>query len=83
MFSFICTWTTGGANNGEAGDLRRHSAHYDVTVIILDINNKIVLGTWSPFQRQGVFWEENKHKLTYLHLDKMVAIPQMMISDAF
>ena len=29
MFSFICAWV----NNGEAGDLRRHRAHYDVTVM--------------------------------------------------
>ena len=33
MFSFICAWTNGWANNGDAGDLRRHCAHYDVTVM--------------------------------------------------
>ena len=33
MFSLICAWTNGWANNREAGDLRRHSAHYDVTVM--------------------------------------------------
>ena len=33
MFSLI--WTNGCANNRDAGDLRRHRAHYDVTVIIL------------------------------------------------
>ena len=33
MFSFIYTWTNGWVNNGEAGDLRRHHAHYDVTVM--------------------------------------------------
>ena len=32
MFSLICTWINGWVNNGEAGDLRRHQAHYDVTV---------------------------------------------------
>ena len=30
---FICAWTNGGANNRGAGDLRRHRAHYDVTVM--------------------------------------------------
>ena len=30
MFSLICAWITGWVNNGEAGDLRRHRAHYDV-----------------------------------------------------
>ena len=33
MFSLICAWINGSANNGEAGDLRRHRAHYDVTVM--------------------------------------------------
>ena len=33
MFSLICTWINGWINNGAAGDLRRHSAHYDVSVI--------------------------------------------------
>ena len=33
MFSLICAWINGWVNNGEAGDLRRHWAHYDVTVM--------------------------------------------------
>ena len=33
MFSLICAWIDGWANNRDAGDLRRHRAHYDVTVI--------------------------------------------------
>ena len=33
MFSLICAWTNSWANNGDAGDLRRHRAHYDVIVI--------------------------------------------------
>ena len=32
MFSLICVWINGWVNNREAGDLRRHRAHYDVTV---------------------------------------------------
>ena len=32
MFSLICAWISGWTNNREAGDLRRHRAHYDVTV---------------------------------------------------
>ena len=34
MFSLICTWTNGWVNNRDAGDLRRHRAHYDVIVMI-------------------------------------------------
>ena len=32
-FSFICAWTKAWVNRREAGDLRRHLAHYDVTVM--------------------------------------------------
>ena len=34
LFSLICVWTDGWANNGDACDLRRNGAHYDVTVMV-------------------------------------------------
>ena len=34
MFSLIYVWINGSINNGEAGDLRRHRAHYEVTVLL-------------------------------------------------
>ena len=34
MFSLICAWMNGWVNNGEAGGLRRHRAHYDVIVML-------------------------------------------------
>ena len=33
MFSLICVLINGWVNNREAGDLRRHRAHYDVIVM--------------------------------------------------
>ena len=33
MFSVISIWINAWVNNGEAGDLRRHGAHYDITVM--------------------------------------------------
>ena len=33
IFSLICPWKNGWANNRNAGDLRHHRAHYDVTVM--------------------------------------------------
>ena len=36
MFSLICVWINGWVNNREAGDLRRHHAHYDVIVMIYE-----------------------------------------------
>ena len=34
MFSLIFIWINGWVNNREAGDLRRHRAHYDVIVCL-------------------------------------------------
>ena len=33
LFSLICAWINGWIDNREAGDLRSHGAHYDVTVM--------------------------------------------------
>ena len=33
MFSLICVWINRWVNYGEAGDLRRHRAHYDVILM--------------------------------------------------
>ena len=48
MFSLICVWINGWVNNREAGDLRRHSGHYDVNVMF---------GT-------GAIWKANRGTLT-------------------
>ena len=34
MFSLICAWTNSWANNGDAGDLSGHRAHYDVIEMV-------------------------------------------------
>ena len=39
MFSLICTRTNNWANDGDASDLRRHRAHYGVTVMEKRVNN--------------------------------------------
>ena len=33
---FDLTWINGWVNIGEAGDLRRHRAHYDVNVMMMN-----------------------------------------------
>ena len=33
IFSLICAWINGWVNNRDAGNLRRHRAHYDVIVM--------------------------------------------------
>ena len=46
MFSLICAQINGWVNNGGAGDLRRHRAHYDV----------IVIGEWVLVEKQQCPW---------------------------
>ena len=42
FFSLICAQTNGWVNNRDAGDLRRHGAHYDVIVMAyFDITAKL------------------------------------------
>ena len=40
---FICAWINGWVNNGEAGDLRRHYIHYDVTVMYVIWSQEITI----------------------------------------
>ena len=44
MFSLICVWIKGWLNNREAGDLRRHRAHYDV-ILMVQVMSCRLLGT--------------------------------------
>ena len=38
MFSLVFAWVNGRVNNREAGDLGRHLAHHDVTVMMFGIS---------------------------------------------
>ena len=49
MFSLICAWTNGWVNNVEAGDLRRHRTHYDVTVMVRQWTGLSLLNTCQLF----------------------------------
>ena len=45
MYSLSCAWTIGWVNNRDAGDLRRHRAHYDVIVMCSSLSISSVLQT--------------------------------------
>ena len=49
MFSLICTWIKGWLNNREAGDLRRHRADYDVTVMMTNKCRILRIHWWISF----------------------------------
>ena len=65
MFPLICAWIKGRVNNSEAGDLRRHRSHYDVTVIygincmVTIINNECFI-TFSMYQPWTLFQKAQK-----------------------
>ena len=52
MFSLICPWINDGVNNREAGDLRRHRAHYYVIVMfaMMPVMHKFIClqMSWHP-----------------------------------
>ena len=57
---FICAWINGCVNNREAGDLKCHQAHYDVTV--MDICNSIHTSQNWTYIRQS--WTSARHQWT-------------------
>ena len=69
MFSLICARINGWVNNGEAGDLRRHRAHYDVIVmsnvgpIIISADFKLH-SCWEYCQGNQLILSETKNATT-------------------
>ena len=64
VFSLIYAWINAWVNNREAGDLRRHSSHYDVTIMISKeyITWNILSQTYFYPCQIGVFrWHSHKH----------------------
>ena len=59
MFSLICARINGWVNNREAGDLRRHRAHYDVT--IMDVNLGFTLMNYATVHPQLIEAEWRKY----------------------
>ena len=53
MFPLICAWTNGWVNNRDAGGLRRHGAHHDVTLMMTSSvsQSKIDSGTGAAFHK--------------------------------
>ena len=47
IFSLICAWTNGLTNNRDPGDLRRHRARFDVTVMIYVLIEDIIITSYT------------------------------------
>ena len=70
MFSLICTWTNSWANDRDAGDLKRHRAHYDVTVMIPWCLKSHTPYTQIPVNQETklkCFFSHSKRRLLFSH----------------
>ena len=63
MFSLFCARINDWVNNREAGDLRRHRAHYDVTVMAHTQKNYIHI------YDSGTLWLQDKETFDWLDVD--------------
>ena len=57
IFSLICVWINGWVNPREAGDLRRHRAHYDVSVMTY-ISTKQPIENWTFKWKFGTLYRD-------------------------
>ena len=74
MFSLICTWISSWVNSPEAGDLRRHRAHCDVSVMNVYV---LTNATWTVtttllFGGPGPRWWRLKSHVTRLFPQQLV-----------
>ena len=83
-FFKFCDWTNDWANNRDAVDLRRHHAHYDVTVMFNGNScmfiQKMVVNHYLQCFRHLV---RRRDWSTAWARDKMAAILQMLFSNSF
>ena len=70
-FSLICAWINGWVNNREAGDLKCHHTHYDVTIIAF----------WLERNRHSpCFTKENQLCMTWLYYYFDLVISILLLS---
>ena len=88
MFTLICAWINGWVNNREAGDLRRHRAHYDVTVMAREafpcedvivgavcLIYEIIPRVWLVLLLQQLFWLWfTVHMYMYFHTIRLYVV---------
>ena len=77
MFPLICVWKNGWANSRDTGDLRRHRAHYNVSVRDpLSNSFEWHLGYFCRFKKWPVFhlWNYNVEWNTMFHSVKLCRV---------
>ena len=83
MLSLTCAWTNSWANNGDTCDLRRHRAHYDVSVMFINnyrkelatLDTRFVVFSLEEFINSCIdgrfinFYQLNRRLLAYCNKD--------------
>ena len=81
MFSLICIWINVWVNNREAGDLRRHRVHHDVTIMNMHdlwvIYRLLLLVIhFSVFCRRITYFQKNLHwTIDIIHKSHNAPVP--------
>ena len=83
MFSLICAWTNSWANNWDAGDLRRHSTRYDVTVMLLTVHAASCSScVWHRLVSFPISFRATLLTLGQSHTGAIIRLPQCQPSNA-
>ena len=73
VFSLICVWIDGWVNNREAGDLRRHRGHYDVTdTFWLNMPRRYIAMRWKWI------WCSPTWRMIYISLISSIIPPEVL-----
>ena len=80
MFPLICAWINDWVNNREAGDLRRHHTHYDVTVMKVDTNTCMMV-FFRLFLRAP--WTYTPERLYWTPSWRMLSLPLVAMDDTY
>ena len=72
MFSLISAWTNGWENNRNTGDLRRHRAHDDITVMCMFVIETMV----NSFARRRFEW--NFRWITFMLIYWLLAVVSLL-----
>ena len=67
IFFFISAWTNSWANNGDAGALRPHRAHYDVTVMYLARPGPCVTNVFATRRKNFSQWHRSFQRKLLSH----------------
>ena len=71
MFSLIGVWTNGWTNNCDAGDLKRHGTHYEVTVMEapdLNIHKPASPSCWGKCWMRVFCWSNFAAQYVFIHV---------------